>query len=138
MRNTAPLVENSPRIIWRPPSQAAPPAEAPAVPDDDLPAFPTELFRGPLGAAAMPLLAVIVSLRRSDPPADLFSLRQRLAAAIGRFERSAIDAGCLADDVVAARYMLCSALDEAVATTRWGSGGEWSKYSLLAQFHNEN
>jgi type VI secretion system protein ImpK len=137
MRNTAPLVDDSPKIIWRPPSEAAPQAEAAVVGEDDLPAFATELSRAPLGTAAMPLLAVIVSLRRSDPPRDLFALRQHLAAAIGRFERSAIDAGCLADHVVAARYMLCSALDEAVATAPWGSGGEWSKYSLLAQFHNE-
>lgn len=142
MRNRAPLVDDPPNVVWREPgdagSQAAPDrAGGPASPDDDLQPFETDLSRSPLGAAALPLLAAIVSLRRSQAPRDLAALRQRLAAAVRSFERSAIDGGCLADDIVAARYILCSALDEAVATAPWGRGNEWSKYSLLAQFHNE-
>jgi type VI secretion system protein ImpK len=39
--------------------------------------------------------------------------------------------------VVAARYILCTALDEAVANTPWGAQAAWNKQSLLVQFHNE-
>ncbi len=36
-----------------------------------------------------------------------------------------------------ARYALCTALDEAVLSTPWGSGGDWGKQSLLITVHNE-
>ena len=38
---------------------------------------------------------------------------------------------------MAARYILCTLLDEAAASTPWGGGGAWGRYSLLAMFHNE-
>jgi type VI secretion system protein ImpK len=41
------------------------------------------------------------------------------------------------ESVLAARYVLCTALDEAVANTPWGVQAGWNKQSLLVQFHNE-
>jgi type VI secretion system protein ImpK len=35
------------------------------------------------------------------------------------------------------RYVLCTALDEAVMSTPWGSASEWGKQSLLITLHNE-
>jgi type VI secretion system protein ImpK len=40
-------------------------------------------------------------------------------------------------DVSAARYVLCTALDEAVLTSNWGVSTDWNNGSLLSQFHNE-
>ena len=38
---------------------------------------------------------------------------------------------------MAARYVLCTMLDEAAADTPWGGSGVWGRHSLLAMFHNE-
>ena len=38
---------------------------------------------------------------------------------------------------MAARYVLCTMLDEAAADTPWGGAGVWGRHSLLAEFHNE-
>ena len=38
---------------------------------------------------------------------------------------------------MAARYALCTTVDEAVVTTPWGNAGDWSQLSLLSSFHNE-
>jgi type VI secretion system protein ImpK len=38
---------------------------------------------------------------------------------------------------MAARYVLCTMLDEAAADTPWGGAGVWGRLSLLAEFHNE-
>ncbi|MEQ4537544.1 MAG: type IVB secretion system protein IcmH/DotU, partial [Billgrantia sp.] len=39
--------------------------------------------------------------------------------------------------VMAARYVLCTVVDEAVVTTPWGNESQWSQMSLLSSFHNE-
>ncbi|WP_206197454.1 type IVB secretion system protein IcmH/DotU, partial [Pseudomonas viridiflava] len=41
------------------------------------------------------------------------------------------------DQMLAARYVLCTVLDEAVLTTAWGSSSNWSTMSLLSHFHQE-
>jgi type VI secretion system protein ImpK len=91
----------------------------------------------PLVAAANPLLNVLVPLRASlqhpDPPA----LRDGLARGIRRFEAQARAAGVSAEHVVAARYALCTLIDETVASTPWGASGAWAQQGLLALFHNE-
>lgn len=38
---------------------------------------------------------------------------------------------------MAARYVLCTMIDEAAADTPWGGSGVWGRHSLLAMFHNE-
>ncbi|MGO1079362.1 type IVB secretion system protein IcmH/DotU [Inquilinus sp. CA228] len=91
----------------------------------------------PIVAAAMPLLLTIIGIARVDTPPDLDSLRYLLAQQIVQFERIAIENGCPADDVFAARYILCSALDEAVVSTSWADEARWSRLSLLSEFHGE-
>ena len=39
--------------------------------------------------------------------------------------------------MIAARYILCTLLDESAASTPWGGSGVWSGQSLLVLFHNE-
>ena len=38
---------------------------------------------------------------------------------------------------MAARYVLCTMIDEAAADTPWGGSGVWGRHSLLVMFHNE-
>ena len=39
--------------------------------------------------------------------------------------------------MLAARYILCTLLDESASSTPWGGSGAWSSQSLLVHFHNE-
>ena len=90
----------------------------------------------PLVQAANPLLDLIVPLRTMTLPPDLEALRQRLALAIKTFEAQARAAGIDSEAIAAARYALCTVLDETIAGTPWGSG-IWAHRSLLVAFHNE-
>ena len=52
------------------------------------------------------------------------------------FETEARAAGVDSEAIAAARYALCTLLDETIAGTAWGSG-VWGTRSLLVAFHNE-
>ena len=82
---------------------------------------------------ARPLITLATQLRHSalDAPE---AMKQALAAAVTRFERDATDAGCDERSVVAASYLLCVWIDEAVDDTPWGIGGA----GLLLRFHGES
>jgi type VI secretion system protein ImpK len=89
----------------------------------------------PLIAAANPLLGMVPRLRQARHP-DPAGLRETLAQAVSLFEAKAAAAGVPHEQVVAARYALCTFLDEAAANTPWGEK-VWAQRSLLVQFHNE-
>ncbi len=91
----------------------------------------------PLVSAASALLGLISSLRNVRQPPNIPGLRSSLTQAIQRFEADAHKLGLDNGQVVAARYVLCTALDEAVANTPWGAQAGWNKQSLLVHFHNE-
>ena len=86
--------------------------------------------------AANPLLDLVVPLRYTAQPPELNQLRERLALAIRSFEAEARAAGVPLETVAAARYALCTLLDETIAGTAWGNG-VWGTRSLLVAFHNE-
>ncbi len=91
----------------------------------------------PLVGAANPLLTLALQLRTSAAMGDLPRLRDTLAHSIRDFESAARARGIRGEVVIAARYCLCTFLDEIVASTPWGGGGTWSNNSLLVMFHNE-
>ena len=91
----------------------------------------------PLVAAANPLLTLAVQLRGSPTVADLDRLRETLVRSIREFEANARNRGVRPEVVVAARYCLCTFLDEVIATAPWAAGGAWANQSLLVTFHNE-
>jgi len=84
-------------------------------------------------AHARPLITLATQLRQSalDAPE---AMKQALVAAVTRFERDATAAGCDERSVVAASYLLCVWIDEAVDDTPWGAGGA----GLLQRFHGEH
>jgi type VI secretion system protein ImpK len=47
-------------------------------------------------------------------------------------------AGVSDEDVLAARYVLCTVIDEAVLNTPWGAQSGWAGRSLLVTFHRES
>lgn len=114
----------------------------------------------PLVNAAVPLLLTIVRLREDadiaggaflvaqgaarpkggelNPSAvDIESLRTRLEAEMRGFESQALASGIEHSQAIAARYLLCTAVDEAITTSSVGASGDWSKLALLSTFHNE-
>lgn len=90
-----------------------------------------------LVAAAWDLLSQVVELRSSTARETLGALNDRLSSGITAFEARALHQGVANSQVMSARYVLCSVIDEAVVTTAWGSRSDWSKTSLLSRFHNE-
>jgi type VI secretion system protein ImpK len=91
----------------------------------------------PLVAAANPLLELVAPLRLMVSHPDVGGLREQLVAAIRKFELDARAAMIDFETVAAARYALCTFLDETISSTPWGAGGVWSSRSLLVAFHNE-
>jgi type VI secretion system protein ImpK len=101
----------------------------------DVDAEPTGL--NPLVAAANPVLALVPQMRATTHLHSADALRDSLAQAIRDFELRARQLGVNPDRSTAARYVLCTLLDETAAHMPWGVGGQWNRHSLLAMFHNE-
>jgi type VI secretion system protein ImpK len=91
----------------------------------------------PLVQAANPLLLLAGEIRGTRTPSDTTELRRYALNELRYFEERARTAGIPHDTVIAARYVLCAALDEAVLATPWGSQSEWSQHSLLVALHRE-
>ena len=91
----------------------------------------------PLVRAANPLLALIVPLRYMVSHSNQEDLRVQLTNAIKLFESEARAAQVDTDAISAARYALCTFLDETISSTPWGGNNVWSSRSLLVTFHNE-
>lgn len=115
----------------------APPAPAPAptvlpIPERVASPPPVAAHAGSalLLRAADALLATMPRLRDlatlSDPAALRAQLLQRLAA----FEAEAAAGGAAPSHIAAARSLLCSFADEAIAASPWGAQGLWSAHAL--------
>lgn len=87
--------------------------------------------------AAMPLLTFIQNIRSAKYCEDINKLQMNLIAQIEQFERDVQLFGYDQRTLLAARYCLCTALDEAVLNTEWGINSMWVQQSLLALLHNE-
>lgn len=91
----------------------------------------------PLVTLANKLLLAVPQLRATRHVDDPAALRNSLAQGIRDFAAQATTQGIAPERVMAARYVLCTMLDEAAADTPWGGSGVWARHSLLAMFHNE-
>jgi len=90
-----------------------------------------------LVAAASDLLSEVVRLKHSKTNEDLPALHKWLSTGLKQFEARAQHNGAERSEVITARYLLCTVVDEAVVTTEWGKQSGWSQMSLLSSFHNE-
>ncbi|WP_074954103.1 type IVB secretion system protein IcmH/DotU [Pseudomonas syringae] len=91
----------------------------------------------PLVAAASELLAQVAKLSAADDVGDIHLLNVQLSDQVKLFEARARRNAIANDQLLAARYVLCTVVDEAVLNTVWGSQSDWSKISLLSRFHKE-
>lgn len=99
--------------------------------------FSTSSGLNPLVNAASTLIAVFEKTRASLAHPDVGGLHQRLVSELKAFEVKAREAGIKPEIILSARYALCTALDEAVLNTPWGSESAWPQRTLLSVFHNE-
>jgi type VI secretion system protein ImpK len=132
------------------PSSAEPRAPMPpsAMPPSAMPppgrAAPTAAVReflaaglNPLLQAASPLLILMGRLRTMLSHSDIATLRRQSLEQVREFEERARAAGESPETVLAARYVLCAAVDEAVLSTPWGNQSEWGEQTLLVTLHRE-
>jgi len=91
----------------------------------------------PLVNSASTLIAVFEKTRNTISHSDIGGLHQRLSNEIRAFQTRTQDLGYQPEIVLAARYVLCSALDEIVLNTPWGAESQWPQKTLLSIFHNE-
>jgi type VI secretion system protein ImpK len=92
----------------------------------------------PLVQAATPLLILAGRLRNQIRNAQVDSLYNQSVQEMRSFEERARRAAVPDEDVLAARYALCSVIDEAVLNTPWGAESGWAARSLLVTFHRES
>jgi type VI secretion system protein ImpK len=92
----------------------------------------------PLVQAAAPLLILAGRLREQATHPDIENLHNQSVQEMRAFEERARMAAVPDEDVLAARYALCSVIDEAVLSTPWGAQSGWAGRSLLVSFHRES
>ena len=136
-RATQPLAAAAPAVAPSPAAAApggfAPPplpmaGEAEAIP---------KVGMGPLAAAAAPLLDLLARMAAGVHVSDPGEVRERAARGLRAFEADAREAGASPDELRAAHYALCAALDDVALSTPWGQGSVWSTRSLVSTFHQE-
>jgi len=91
----------------------------------------------PFICAANPLLSLITQLKRSQKPNDIDQLRKQIIGEIKLFEQKMFQLNYTERVVHAARYCLCTAIDESILKTDWGTQTVWVQHSLLSYFHHE-
>ena len=121
-------------------SNPRPPTQESGVPLDDTQRRVADIqaATNALLEAAQPLLRALAETPATIGTQDeVGRWRELLMRELQQFQALCERANLRREHVLAARYCLCTALDEAVNKTTWGAGGVWARHSLLVTFHNE-
>ena len=128
----------SPDATQHPPGrQPAPQATYAAYSNPGSAQFKTQYGLNPVVNAASMLVAVFYKTRQTVSHQNVGGLHQQLVAAIRNFEDAAKEKNISPEITLAARYIICATLDEAVLHTPWGAESAWMQRTLLSTFHNE-
>ncbi|NOZ53863.1 MAG: DotU family type IV/VI secretion system protein [Gammaproteobacteria bacterium] len=87
--------------------------------------------------AAAKILALIGRLKTTAQHNDVNGLHRQVIQEIQLFDANARANGATPEAILAGRYSLCAAIDEAVLNTPWGSNSTWSNQGMLSTFHQE-
>lgn len=124
-----------------PPSNSPPPNSRPTTVSTGISENSREQIsystRNPITGAAISLLSIVAQLRNTASHPDISGLRNSIIEEIKRFELKIKTQGVSGEQAQAARYALCTLLDETVLNTPWGSNSLWGTQSLLILFHKE-
>lgn len=110
---------------------------APAYADPESTEFKTQHGLNPIVNAASMLIAVFYKTRQTISHPNVGGLYQQLVGAIRTFESNLKANGTSPEMVLAARYVVCTALDEIVLSMPWGAESGWAQRTLLSTFHSE-
>ncbi|MBS0352011.1 MAG: type IVB secretion system protein IcmH/DotU [Proteobacteria bacterium] len=93
----------------------------------------------PLLNAASPLLMLLANFKQTqDPECKLnVAFRQKIVEEIALFLKNATESHCPQNQVLAARYCLCTAIDEFILVSSWGIKNNWHYLTLLSLIHKE-
>jgi type VI secretion system protein ImpK len=94
--------------------------------------------RSPLTAAAAPLLDLLARIgARGVAVGNPEDLRDRAMQALRTFEGECRAAQVPQEQLRAAHYALCAALDDTALATPWGQSSSWAARSLSSTFHQD-
>jgi type VI secretion system protein ImpK len=93
--------------------------------------------RNPIVGAAVSLLSLVAQLRNTSAHPDISGLRNSVIEEIKLFENKLRARNIPAEQIQAARYAMCTFIDETVLNTPWGCNSIWNAHSLLVTFHKE-
>ncbi len=86
--------------------------------------------------AADSLLEALPRLRAASGLATPAVLQAQLLEHLSAFAADATARGVVPAHITAARRLLCSFVDEIIASTAWGAQGQWARHSLLHALDN--
>ena len=136
--------EDNERTVLRLPTgqrgaAAAPEAAfAAAAPVAGQPEAVPKVGRSTLVAAAAPLLDLLARIgTKPSQVADAEELRGRAVRALQAFESECRAAQVSEEQLRAAHYALCAALDDTALATPWGQSSGWAARSLSSTFHQD-
>ena len=87
--------------------------------------------------SANPLLTLMVQIKHCDSPPDIEKTREQIINEIKLFQQKLHRLNYPERVIMAARYCICTAIDESILSTAWGTQTLWVQHSLLALFHQE-
>lgn len=93
--------------------------------------------KNPIVSSATTLMAVLTGLRNEVNDPNAVKLQEDLIAEIKNYDAGLRSAGVKEEVVQVARYIMCTAMDEAILSTPWGADSGWGQRSLLRIFHKE-
>lgn len=146
--------DDNERTILRGPGGAVPPVPPPAA-APRAPAAPAmagaprlaseaealpKVGKSPMAAAAGPLLDLLARIGAGAQATHVNNadeLRDRAVRALQTFEADCRAASVPDDQLRAAHYALCAALDDTALATPWGQSGSWAARSLSSTFHQD-
>lgn len=86
---------------------------------------------------AGPLLMLITQIKHTVEQPNVPTLKAQIVEEVKQFERQLVNSNYPARSIAAARYLICTAIDEAVLGKAWGTNSIWVQESLLSLFHRE-
>jgi len=87
--------------------------------------------------AAMPLVTLITQITHTVDQKNVPALRAQVIEEVKNFERRLTSVEYPLRTIMAARYCLCTAIDEAILSREWGVKSIWLQGSLLNLFQKE-
>lgn len=99
--------------------------------------------RNPLLEAAQPLLRALADMPEVLDPEQIDAFHRLLTREVSSFQSLCNSAQVRHEHAVGASYALCTAIDEAAHSTRWGGGaaasgaGVWAGQQLAVAFHDD-